>query len=130
MVVFKWIELVNEAMMKVGLNLRVAPSFKEMLIEAGFVDVTETKIEYPWGPWPEDRRMKAIGYWHVGMSSLSILSDCRANTSPEQLKQGLHGIVMKLFVRVLGWTPSDVEAFLITLQEQLDDVAYQLLDEA
>ncbi len=73
--VFRWLELLSEAMKTMGLNMRVAPSFKEMLIEAGFVDVTETKFEYPWGPWPEDRRMKAIGFWHVGMFPISSLGD-------------------------------------------------------
>lgn len=84
-----------------------------MLTDAGFVDVVETKFEVPWGAWPKDRRRKAIGLWHL-----------------EQLKQGLQGIVMGLFTRSLGWTPSEVEVFLVELRKELDDKSYQLLDHA
>jgi hypothetical protein len=47
--------------------MRVAPTFKDLLTDAGFVDVVETKFEVPWGTWPEDRRKKAIGLWHLGL---------------------------------------------------------------
>ena len=53
-----------------------------------------------------------------------------ADTVAEQLKQGLQGIVMGLFTRSLGWTPSEVEVFLVELRKQLDDKSYQLLDHA
>ncbi|OCK73045.1 S-adenosyl-L-methionine-dependent methyltransferase [Lepidopterella palustris CBS 459.81] len=111
--IFRWLDLYDEAMKKMGFNFRVAHAFKNMLTEAGFVDVVETKFEVPWGAWPKDRRRKAIGLWHL-----------------EQLKQGLQGIVMGLFTRSLGWTPSEVEVFLVELRKQLDDMSYQLLDHA
>jgi hypothetical protein len=57
------------AMKEMGFNLRVASSFKNMLIDAGFEDVVETKLEVPWGAWPKERRRKAIGLWHVGLFS-------------------------------------------------------------
>ncbi|KAE8441209.1 hypothetical protein EG329_005609 [Mollisiaceae sp. DMI_Dod_QoI] len=111
--IFRWLDLYDEAMKKMGFNFRVAHAFKDMLTEAGFVDVVETKLEVPWGAWPKDRRRKAIGLWHL-----------------EQLKQGLQGIVMGLFTRSLGWTPNEVEVFLVELRKQLDDKSYQLLDYA
>jgi hypothetical protein len=48
----------------------------------------------------------------------------------EQLKQGLQGIVMGLFTRVLDWTPTKVELFLMDLRKELDDPTYHLLDHA
>lgn len=48
-------------------NFRVAHAFKNMLTDAGFVDVVETKLEVPWGTWPKDRRRKAIDLWHLGL---------------------------------------------------------------
>jgi hypothetical protein len=48
----------------------------------------------------------------------------------EQLKQGLQGIVMGLFTRVMGWTPTEVELFLVDLRKELNDKSYHLLDHA
>lgn len=53
-----------------------------------------------------------------------------ANTPSEQLKQGLHGIVMALFTRSLGWRPEEVEVFLVELRKQLNDKNHHLLDHA
>jgi hypothetical protein len=128
--ILRWLDLYDEAMKKMGFNFRIAHSFKEMLTDAGFVDIVEEKLEVPWGAWPKDRRRKAIGLWHLGMCLRTC--DCRSNTDDvaEQLKQGLQGIVMGLFTRSLGWTPTEVEIFLVELRKQLDDKNYQLLDHA
>jgi hypothetical protein len=37
---------------------------------------------------------------------------------------------MGLFTRSLGWSPTDVEVFLVELRKQLDDKSYHLLDHA
>ncbi|KAH6700629.1 hypothetical protein BKA61DRAFT_206887 [Leptodontidium sp. MPI-SDFR-AT-0119] len=70
-------------MKKMGFNFGVAHAFKNMLTDAGFVDVVERKFEGTMGAWPKDRRGKAIGLWHL-----------------EQLKQGVQGIVMGLCTRL------------------------------
>jgi SAM-dependent methyltransferase len=111
--IYRCVDLLNEAMEKMGFKMRVAQTFKDLLTDAGFVDVVETKFRAPWGPWPEDRRLKAIGFWHI-----------------EQLKHGLHGIVMGLLTRSLGWTSKQVEDFLVKLRKELDDRSYHVLDYA
>jgi hypothetical protein len=128
--IIRWLDLYDEAMKKMGFNFRIAHSFKQMLTDAGFVDIVEEKLEVPWGAWPKDRRRKAIGLWHLGLCSRTC--GCRSNTDDvaEQLKQGLQGIVMGLFTRSLGWSPTEVEIFLVELRKQLDDKNYQLLDHA
>src|SRR5205814_609583 len=65
-VIFQWLDLISEAMGKMGLNMRIAPDFKDLLTQAGFVDVVETRFDIPWGTWPKDRREKLIGFWHIG----------------------------------------------------------------
>jgi hypothetical protein len=55
---------------------------------------------------------------------------CNTDGSTEQLKQGLQGIVMAPFTRILGWTSTQVEVFLVNLRKELDDMSYQLLDHA
>ncbi|KAH8812898.1 methyltransferase family protein [Xylogone sp. PMI_703] len=111
--VFRWLDLYDEAMAKMGFSFRIAHQFKDMLAEAGFVDIVETRLPVPWGSWHSDKKLKAIGLWHI-----------------EQLKQGLQGIVMGLFTRALGWTPEQVEIFLVELRRQLNDKNYHLLDHA
>jgi ubiquinone/menaquinone biosynthesis C-methylase UbiE len=66
--VLYWIELLMQAADKMGYNMRIARSFKTLLLEAGFEDVTEEIFEVPWGGWPKDKRLKAIGTWHLGQS--------------------------------------------------------------
>jgi hypothetical protein len=64
-VIFEWLGMLAGAVEKTGMDMRLAPKFKDLLIEAGFVDVVETRFEIPWGSWPKDRKLKAIGLWHV-----------------------------------------------------------------
>jgi len=110
---YRWLEALTEASRRMGFSMRVAPTFKELVINAGFEDVVETKFEVPWGTWPESERQKTAGFWHL-----------------EQLKQGLQGIVMGLFTRSLGWSSQQVEIFLVDLRKELDDKNYHLLDHA
>jgi hypothetical protein len=46
----------------------------------------------------------------------------------EQLKQGVQGIIMQLFMKVYGWTAEQVELFLVELRKELDDKNYHILD--
>jgi hypothetical protein len=64
---FRWLDLLNKAMLKTNLHLTVAPTLKVLLKDAGFVDIVETKFEIPWGAWPDDKKQKAIGFWHLGL---------------------------------------------------------------
>ncbi|MCJ1477623.1 hypothetical protein MMC13_006296 [Lambiella insularis] len=106
-----WIDLLAQATMKVGMDIFIARKFKSFLIEAGFEDVTEEILELPWGGWPKNQRLKAIGMWHL-----------------EQLMMGLQGIAMALLTRVLGWSADEVEVFLIGLRKELKDKSLHVLD--
>lgn len=58
-------ELAIEASQKFGKNMMVAPLIKDMLEEAGFVDVVQKSYKWPVGEWPVDRRLKEIGRWNM-----------------------------------------------------------------
>ncbi|KAF8250897.1 S-adenosyl-L-methionine-dependent methyltransferase [Wilcoxina mikolae CBS 423.85] len=47
---------------------------KQLAKDAGFVDIQHTVMKVPWGPWPDDERMKEIGRWNI----LSIETGCEA----------------------------------------------------
>ena len=110
-----------------GFNMFIARQFKTLLLEAGFVDVTEEILEVPWGGWPKDHRLKTIGVWHLGMSR-SMTSMPSLLTSTEQLFMGLQGIAMGLFTRMHGWTSEEVEVFLVGLRRELRDKSIHMLD--
>jgi hypothetical protein len=108
-----WLSIVGQGLARRGFNLRVACTFKDLLIEAGFVDVVETKFEVPWGPWPTEKTKKTIGFWHL-----------------EQFKQGLEGIAMVSLTRGMGWSASEVQVFLAGLRAELNNKTYHIMDHA
>ncbi|MCJ1250308.1 hypothetical protein MMC30_007534 [Trapelia coarctata] len=106
-----WLELLKQAAVKMGFDMLIARRFKQMMLDAGFVDVKEEIFEVPWGGWAKDTRLKTIGVWHL-----------------EQLKMGLQGIAMGLLTRSLGWSAEEVEVFLVGLRKELNDKSLHILD--
>ena len=58
-------ELAFEVSQKFGKNLGIAPLIKDMIKEAGFVNVVEKKYKWPLGAWPVDQKLKDIGRWNM-----------------------------------------------------------------
>ncbi|KAI5275195.1 hypothetical protein E4T47_01714 [Aureobasidium subglaciale] len=110
--VSEWFATQSSILGKKGFDMRIASKFKQILLAAGFKDVVEVVRPVPWGTWPSDRRLKAIGFWHV-----------------EQLKMGLQGITMASLTRA-GWSVPEVELFLAGLRREMKDTDWQLQDQA
>lgn len=54
--------MLKEASKITGRNFSAeAHSFKDQMKEAGFVDIEETRIKIPLGPWHADATQKEIG---------------------------------------------------------------------
>ncbi|KAI8272341.1 methyltransferase domain-containing protein [Colletotrichum sp. SAR 10_98] len=64
-VILKWTEYMVEATEEIGQPIDVAPSFKRLVEEAGFVDVKERIAYWPVGTWPRDPFLKEIGRYSV-----------------------------------------------------------------
>ena len=58
-------ELAVEASQKFGKNIMIAPLIKNMVEQAGFVNVVEKQYKWPLGEWPVDRKLKDIGRWNM-----------------------------------------------------------------
>ncbi|CAF9942826.1 MAG: hypothetical protein ALECFALPRED_010098 [Alectoria fallacina] len=58
-------DLAIEASQKFGKNIMIAPLIKNMIEEAGFVNVVEKQYKWPIGEWPFDRKLKDIGRWNM-----------------------------------------------------------------
>ena len=64
-VMIRMYALAVEASQKFGKNIMIAPLIKNMVEEAGFVDVEEKQYKWPIGEWPVDRKLKDIGRWNL-----------------------------------------------------------------
>ena len=58
-------ELAVEGSQKFGKNFVIAPLIKNMVEDAGFVNVVEKQYKWPLGEWPVDRKLKEIGRWNM-----------------------------------------------------------------
>ncbi|GKT54373.1 TAM domain methyltransferase [Colletotrichum tofieldiae] len=90
----KWTNLLVEATEKLGRPVTVAASFKQMLEDAGFVDVEEKKRMWPINPWPKDEKLRELGSWSL-----------------ESAMSGIEAVSLGLFTRVLDWSPEETRVF-------------------
>lgn len=66
-------------------DFQVSRSMKQMIEEAGFVDVQEQKLKLPLGPWSTDPKMKDVGRFYERF-----------------YKTGLQGWLLQICTRWLG----------------------------
>ena len=71
-----------------GKTMLIQQQMKDLIVEAGFVDVREYKFKWPIGPWSNDPRLKDIGRWNL-----------------HSWNAGLEGWTMALLTRCKGVSP-------------------------
>ncbi|KAF2454650.1 putative methyltransferase [Lineolata rhizophorae] len=97
----KWGELLASALNSIGLDLPTS-KYKQIMLDAGFVDVTEVKLVWPQNTWPADSRLKELGRWNMANSL-----------------DGLQGYSMALMTRVLGMSTAEVELLLMDVRKDM-----------
>ena len=97
-------DLILEAGPKMGRPTDVVQRYKDLMIDAGFTNVTEIIYKWPSNPWPKDPKFKELGAWNL-----------------VNFDHGLEGMVVALFTRVLGWPAEEVTAFLTSVRKNLRD---------
>ncbi|KAM6524610.1 hypothetical protein FALCPG4_010219 [Fusarium falciforme] len=100
----QWSSLMIEATNVFGRGAQSAKKYKQQMIDAGFVNVTEVIYRWPTNRWPADPYYKELGFW------------CCHNIAGE-----LSGLSMALFTRALGWSPEQVEVFLAKVRTDMKD---------
>ncbi|PQE05792.1 hypothetical protein CJF31_00004540 [Rutstroemia sp. NJR-2017a BVV2] len=100
----KWSQLLLEGSVKAGRDLNSCLKYKEQLTKRGFVNVTETVYKWPCNKWPKDAKAKELGMWNL-----------------ENLSNGLSGLSIATFTRLLGWTVDELEVFLVDVRKDLKD---------
>lgn len=86
----KYLYSILEAFKKRNILLDVGPRAKELLSEAGFVDIVEKTAIWRIGHWPKDKRLKEIGRF------------ARMGSEDALYPFGLHMLTTE------GWTPDQV----------------------
>ncbi|KAI1015819.1 hypothetical protein LB503_013615 [Fusarium chuoi] len=102
----KLIHLLDEASTMIGRPFQDNKKNKDILRDAGFVDIVETVFKWPTNRWPLDKRYKEIGEWN--------------NLNMDSFK-GLEALSMAALTRVLGWTQEEVTIFLAKVRRDLND---------
>lgn len=100
----EWNKYLDEAAMTAERPLRIANKLKRWYEAAGFVDVQEIVFKLPLGDWPRDPHLKSLG-----------------RMSEENWHAGLSGFSMGLLSRVLNWTKTEIEVFLVNVRKSLSD---------
>ncbi|KAL6399056.1 hypothetical protein AUP68_17594 [Ilyonectria robusta] len=83
----KCFKLLDEASIKHGRAYHAIDKFKETMIEAGFVNVVESRFLWPTNAWPKDKKHKELGIWNN-----------------ENMSIALESLTMAAFTRAHGWT--------------------------
>ena len=92
----KWCDSCQEAMEKIGNTLRITgDDLAEKMKKAGFVNVSVQRFKIPIGSWPADPKLRETGTFQL----VAMLD-------------GLSGLSLAVFTRILGWSPEELEVFL------------------
>ena len=98
----RWLALSAQAAGQVGRSLRVGVQLEQWVRDAGFVDVQVFKVPVPIGSWPRDKRLKRMGVFNW-----------------TQIFEGLQAVSLRLFLNVLKWTQSELEALLMEVRADM-----------
>ncbi|RPA93336.1 S-adenosyl-L-methionine-dependent methyltransferase [Choiromyces venosus 120613-1] len=100
----KWSRLLREAAETYGRSVVAAAQLADWMEDAGYVNVTNRCFKLPTNAWPKNPKMKEVGMYQM----MNFLD-------------GLQALTMALFTRALGWTPAQVEAFLVDVRRDIKD---------
>ncbi|RDW58611.1 S-adenosyl-L-methionine-dependent methyltransferase-11 [Coleophoma cylindrospora] len=117
----KWSTLFMEASAKAGRLANCAQFYKQQLLDAGFVDVVETKYIWPQNRWPKDKKLKEIGPYFAFQNQVNLTKVRVGLWQLENLSGGLEAISVGLFTRVLGWSKLELDVFLAQVRNELKD---------
>ncbi|KAL2119971.1 hypothetical protein VTJ04DRAFT_6932 [Mycothermus thermophilus] len=98
----RWNALLLEGIQKTGRSATEAVRVRHYLAEAGFVNIREKKFAVPMNPWAKGKEQKEIG-------SMQLVNNL----------EGIDGITIGVFTRVLGWKKEDVDKLLVDVKKDL-----------
>ena len=100
----RWTGLVRDGLRRIGRDPLRLVHVKRWMADAGFVAIEERRLAVPVNPWARGREQKIRG----ALMMTNLLEVC-------------HGITMNVFTKVWGWSPEEVEVFLVDVRAGLKD---------
>ena len=100
----QWQNILFDATSSTGKSFRYPKRIREMLQEAKFIDIQQVTLRVPINTWPTDPYMKDCGRW-FGLG----------------LIEGLEGLSLGPFTRVLGWNEMDVKNYLGAVKKDIQN---------
>ncbi|EEP78003.1 hypothetical protein UREG_02852 [Uncinocarpus reesii 1704] len=97
----KFQQVGDEASARFGKRLNVATSYKQQLIDAGFINVQDDVYKVPIGTWPKDPKMKQLGRYQL-----------------TQVLAALEPFMMALYTRVMDYTVQETEVLMAGLRAE------------
>ncbi|KAL2064371.1 hypothetical protein VTL71DRAFT_4865 [Oculimacula yallundae] len=98
----EWNSLMVESMSRMGRNLKDSQNWGQYMKDAGFIDITETRVYVPVNPWARGKKAKLLG-----------------SISYQNLSEGIASLSTAAFTRILGWDQARLEVFLAQVREDL-----------
>ncbi|KIW42787.1 uncharacterized protein PV06_06300 [Exophiala oligosperma] len=100
----QWTRYMLEASIRLGAPLDSIDCVRDIMIDTGFEDVQQKSYVWPMNPWSRIPHYERLGSWIV-----------------QDFTTSLTGISVALFTRGLGWTPTELEVFLVGVREDMHD---------
>jgi hypothetical protein len=100
--ILDWQRHLEHATSLAGKPYRYEVGTKQIMEEAGFIDVQAQTLVLPINPWPMDARSKNLGKWFQ-----------------TGLEDGLEAFSMAPFTRMLGWSKAQVLNYLQDVRREI-----------
>ncbi|KAK5045810.1 hypothetical protein LTR84_008903 [Exophiala bonariae] len=99
----EWEDLWTEGINKIGLKGHCDPNLvMQQMRDAGFINVTRRTFKMPIGPWARDKTLREAGMFGY-----------------VNLMDGFHGLSVKVFTQMLGWSIEELEVLLAQCRQEL-----------
>jgi hypothetical protein len=120
----QWAAYMLEASINLGCALDSVDSVRELMIEAGFVDVEKRSFCWPTNQWPKHPRLKKIGKTAHTNGETNLELTVAGIWTFHDFTTSLSGISLALFTRGLSWSPEELEVFLIDVRKDMKNTSY------
>lgn len=102
----QWYQYLRDATQSAHKPIAYQHNTRQLLEQAGFIDIKEQVIRAPYNGWPKDPMQKDIGRWYrFGLAESS----------------GLEALSMAPFSRVFQWQRAQIDPFIAGVRRQVGD---------
>ncbi|KAH8887868.1 S-adenosyl-L-methionine-dependent methyltransferase, partial [Thozetella sp. PMI_491] len=101
----RWCQLWIEGGNQLGRDMLAPRRYKQMMEDAGFINVTEQRLAIPGNPWPKGKAMKMMGLWQM-----------------TNFLDGINAVSMTILTKGLGMSPEEVEVLMVDVRKDIQNL--------